>query len=834
MKTKYFFFSVSILMLFAFIIPRKATAQNEIHEYVETSDLELCEGDIFTVFNQQFIQAKAKVLFKKGYCGSYGVRQYSYPNDAEFTYNTENLIEVNGYYYKDSYNIDERKINYIKYVAKQSTQIIVQNVSNIEYEFEEKTCDAPDLIRITYKYIYNIHVSPKKAPQLSYNKIIVQNNEELIKLSVNGCNTQYPYVQKFISTNENPNPPKSNQGGGTLISSFEAPFALDKSTTFYVRCKNDFCVSDWSNPVHIDVLPTVQHFHQLPQKPLFQTRIKLAQGSSFKVCADGSQASVFTVSRGGYDYSQAVIKIPLADVTTAGSFSIIQRNRDSLVVSYKHPDYIQTTGISITLVAGVYATPTSTTALSTFDITVYHAPVVMVHGFESDASGFKKMEDKLSISGWPSFLLLRADYGPTSRKHFAVNKQVVPQGINILLGQLRHMGIAAGKMDVIGHSMGGLLIRQYSQSTEYENDIHKVVTLNTPHSGSQFANISKDLSLNPLNAFRDLFALGVNAWVDDGAVTDLAVGSDAINSLNQSDNRVRHLLPIHTIVTTYPYVYKSPSDREGNFLLNNFVMVLGDLFSLNLNNTYGESTHDLVVTLSSQQGGLSGSCVDLITNQIHLGSMENDQVITKFMFLLQQPSTSLNFCQNGFSPPTLTYTKVFLAPKVNIQSARTALASIKINLPNQGKIVKGGSSVQLQATGSGLSSLWLFVSYSPDSTYNGFKNGNTANFTFTIDKNIGKRLVVAIGKTSTGEFVADSTYFYVSNNFCESLQSGNWTASSTWSCGHEPTIADIVTINSSHIITVSTSTAQTQRIVFNGGTIKYTLSGNKIYLKMYE
>ncbi len=40
------------------------------------------------------------------------------------------------------------------------------------------------------------------------------------------------------------------------------------------------------------------------------------------------------------------------------------------------------------------------------------------------------------------------------------------------------------KVDVVAHSMGGLLVREYMQSNEYAHDIDKFVMLGTPNQGS--------------------------------------------------------------------------------------------------------------------------------------------------------------------------------------------------------------------------------------------------------------------------------------------------------------------------------------------------------------
>ncbi|UFH51823.1 hypothetical protein [Spirosoma sp. KNUC1025] len=69
-------------------------------------------------------------------------------------------------------------------------------------------------------------------------------------------------------------------------------------------------------------------------------------------------------------------------------------------------------------------------------------------------------------------------------------------------------------------------------------------------------------------------------------------------------------------------------------------------------------------------------------------------------------------------------------------------------------------------------------------------------------------------------------------SLCNSLQTGNWATPSTWSCGHEPTLTDAVTINPGHTITVSsTTTAQAQRIIYNGGKLQFAPGVTKVLVK---
>jgi ELWxxDGT repeat protein len=67
---------------------------------------------------------------------------------------------------------------------------------------------------------------------------------------------------------------------------------------------------------------------------------------------------------------------------------------------------------------------------------------------------------------------------------------------------------------------------------------------------------------------------------------------------------------------------------------------------------------------------------------------------------------------------------------------------------------------------------------------------------------------------------------------CQSLQSGNWTTSSIWSCGHVPTINDQVIISAGHIVVISTNATQAKNLRYAGnGRLQFTAGNTKLFLK---
>jgi hypothetical protein len=75
------------------------------------------------------------------------------------------------------------------------------------------------------------------------------------------------------------------------------------------------------------------------------------------------------------------------------------------------------------------------------------------------------------------------------------------------------------------------------------------------------------------------------------------------------------------------------------------------------------------------------------------------------------------------------------------------------------------------------------------------------------------------------EQVLDDVYANPSGNACQSLQSGPWNATATWSCGRVPTLADMVQVNAGHTVTISDNSAQAKSLLYAGGTLTYNPAG---------
>lgn len=161
----------------------------------------------------------------------------------------------------------------------------------------------------------------------------------------------------------------------------------------------------------------------------------------------------------------------------------------------------------------------STTAIEYKDISVVRTPLVFVHGLNSDKSAFENFKPTPiigQVSGnftkdirYSNSLVRMIEVKPFAP--FQRNAEML-MGINPIssidnlpdvVKTMRAKGYACNQVDYVGHSMGGLIIRQaeanvpsfYSQENYGLGMIHKLITVNSPHNSSPLADLANKLAL---------------------------------------------------------------------------------------------------------------------------------------------------------------------------------------------------------------------------------------------------------------------------------------------------------------------------------------------------
>jgi pimeloyl-ACP methyl ester carboxylesterase len=305
---------------------------------------------------------------------------------------------------------------------------------------------------------------------------------------------------------------------------------------------------------------------------------------------------------------------------------------------------------------------------------VVRPPVVLVHGLWSNGASWQDGYLRNDAQN----TTLAADYAGSNAASFSVNADVLRDIVAEALDTTRRKGYAGTQSDVIGHSMGGLLSRRYVAADDYkraenlgQGDLRRLVTLDTPHWGSSFANLLVSVhAVGGATATRletTVTSLTSGGDMRGGAVCDLAENSPALAELG--GGTALRSVPI-TATGGPAGTPAAPADYWGGvtwFGINSFESALTQTYCSRFEvGPFGDPVcvewlpvfpqdrvdafrfregNDAVVGLASQRGGLTGSNYPGLIH-FHVpafggGITDDGGVTTRVRGLLDGPPTAL-------------------------------------------------------------------------------------------------------------------------------------------------------------------------------------------------
>ena len=302
-------------------------------------------------------------------------------------------------------------------------------------------------------------------------------------------------------------------------------------------------------------------------------------------------------------------------------------------------------------------------------IEIARPPVVFIHGLGDNRTCWFQAERFLrSMNLYKNNYNCRPDYQGTNTSTFYDNIGVVYDGIIEAQRRAIDLGYMATKCDLVGHSMGGILARLFVERGGRKEDVNRIITVNTPHSGSELGDI---VSAHKLVA-GSLARLFYKKWNID-AVRDLGVESDETSLLvnvaghfdipvyalgTESDLREPILLAGDKLiealsiitsvvdladpdpVTKALCIVLSAALLEGDHLLNYDYTQIGD--------------GDLVVSNDSQKGGCESSEI-IHHGPWHVNSPKDIKIKNRLKELLTLPPTDQTFSTTWFTPSKRTF-----------------------------------------------------------------------------------------------------------------------------------------------------------------------------------
>ncbi|MDD5428150.1 MAG: hypothetical protein PHI58_02810 [Candidatus Omnitrophica bacterium] len=349
---------------------------------------------------------------------------------------------------------------------------------------------------------------------------------------------------------------------------------------------------------------------------------------------EGDSITVSTDMVSGKNYALAIYQAP-----------------DSFVRS-GHSEDKQATERKLT----IKATPTIGSSVQR-EIKLVRPPLILVHGLWSNPAMWWKGDFRVKLNAAvPGLRIFTVDYSKKNANKFSDNKDVpyYCEGYSILRVKsiFKTNKISMIQADVLGHSMGGLLARIWAGAGEdkyfrddnfRKGDIHKLITLNTPHYGSFLADLGMGCMNHSYTGRKLDFKIGLFLVAEmsgcsftRGAVLDLMSTSIPIKNMNKTRTGVAS----HAIAGDYAVSDLSaiPASYAG---IHKSLKFLG--FDPSPYVITGRS--DLVVSLGSQAGGFGSYTLDIFKH--HHTDAATDSVVANMVELLNAPSNNRLFSE-GF------------------------------------------------------------------------------------------------------------------------------------------------------------------------------------------
>ncbi|MEU8893228.1 alpha/beta fold hydrolase [Streptomyces sp. NPDC048442] len=114
-------------------------------------------------------------------------------------------------------------------------------------------------------------------------------------------------------------------------------------------------------------------------------------------------------------------------------------------------------------------------------------PVVLLHGFVDNRSVFVLLRRSLARHGWCHLASL--NYSPLTCD-IRTAAELLRRHVEEICARTGH-----SEVDIVGHSLGGLIARYYTQRLGGDTRVRTLVTLGTPHEGTR---VAPPMSAHPL------------------------------------------------------------------------------------------------------------------------------------------------------------------------------------------------------------------------------------------------------------------------------------------------------------------------------------------------
>lgn len=282
------------------------------------------------------------------------------------------------------------------------------------------------------------------------------------------------------------------------------------------------------------------------------------------------------------------------------------------------------------------------------ELPVVAPPVLLVHGLWGSLDTFSSWPGD---SRYPSFTFKSIKYDGSKSFRDPGNQATLKAAIISLQDNMRAQGVVGSKVDIVSHSMGGLMARQLLASTENArprgnaglmlyntSPVYRLITLDTPHTGSPLATLLWNIRASPM-----LTTCNVGQASKLGEVlaceATTTVGGTIERALGPIDSAVRDMGSSSFDATSLA----SPAEASGGHLTVSGSVTQADSLAIKLNAALqafgqlatvsgifgadGDSEHDVIVGRKSQERFKSSSAIQIAPYALNHTDITKDRQV---------------------------------------------------------------------------------------------------------------------------------------------------------------------------------------------------------------
>lgn len=177
---------------------------------------------------------------------------------------------------------------------------------------------------------------------------------------------------------------------------------------------------------------------------------------------------------------------------------------------------------TVTISAGISGTGIK----SEFSFKLTRIPIIFVHGYQASPEIFSNMKEYLDGKGF-----VTEGFSYHSENGVAAGAAELGAFIDKVKSDLIDRGVQVGRVDIIAHSMGGLVARYYSSDGGYpaRSDVDKIIFVSVPQTGSPIASLGliyyDDKGIRDLIPDSPLFTQSFPSLINGGLNASIQVGS---------------------------------------------------------------------------------------------------------------------------------------------------------------------------------------------------------------------------------------------------------------------------------------------------------------------